>query len=138
MDVLRSWLAAIVVYVGGSAGTAWVAGIGGDYNAYAQVWGAILWVYVPMFVLFALVAAAASGVHTRPARWRVGRHLFATLTLPCALIVISMVLGALGVTTPVGLVLSAIASIGGTAAGWLVTDAIWRAAATAEERTGYF
>lgn len=136
MDLIRSWLAAIVTWVLTMWITAIVGEAGGDQAAFGSFTGRLLWLYVPLMLAYLLIAGAASALHTRPHRGRRTRHLIAVLTVPVVTVVLSTVLGAVGHAAPSGLISSLVAAALGTVAGWLLADLVW--GYVARDRAAYF
>lgn len=137
MDIVRSWLAAIGGYLVGMWLAAWLGRIGGDQAAYGTFFGRVLWLYLPLIVVFALIGGAASAAHTRPRRWERVRHLVAVLPIPVVAILLSTVMSLAGGGTEIGgVLLSILAGALGTACGILLTDLVWLL--LARERESYF
>lgn len=134
MDLVRSWLAAIVAYFVAM----WLSAVYGALGAgsYDHFLSRVLWLYLPILVAYALIAAAAAAAHTRPHRGRTGRHLVAVLPIPVLSIVFSTVMSAAGYTAVSGIVLSVVFSAAGVVAGWLGADLIWQR--FTEDREAYF
>lgn len=126
MDLIRSWLAAVVGYFAAMWLASLLGRLGGDQAAYSTLFGRVLWLYVPLLVAYAIIAGAAAGAHTRPQRERVVRHLVAVLPIPVLSILLSTVMSVAGYTEMSGIVLSVVFSAVGLVGGWLAADLIWR------------
>lgn len=136
MDLIKSWLAAIGVYAIGAYLTAQItisAALAGRLETFGEQ---VVWLYIPQFLLYVLIAGAAAGAHTRPGRLSTGRHLLAALPVPLLLVVGSEVLGAVNGSYPSGIVWSSVATLAGMVTGWQVADLLWRTAT--RETTSYF
>lgn len=136
MDLVRSWVAAAVAWVVGMWITSVIGYAGVAHDAYVNFLGRLLWLYVPLLVVYVLIAGVASAVHTRPRRRQRVRHLVAVLPVPVVTIVLSTVMGAIGPTETSGLVLSVAFSALGTVVGWLLADLAW--SRVTEDRSAYF
>jgi hypothetical protein len=136
MDLIRSWLAAIVGYVVAMWLTSLLGGMGGDQAAYSSLIGRVVWLYLPLLVAYAIIAGAAAGAHTRPRREQTVRHLIAVLPIPVLSILLSTVMSLAGYTALSGVVLSVVFSAVGAAGGWLGADLIWNW--STRDRDAYF
>lgn len=126
MDLVRSWLAGIGGYLAGMFLASILGRMGGDQAAYAGFPGRLLWLYLPLLVAYAVVAGAAAAAHTRPRRWRRGRHLVAVLPVPVLAILLSTVMSAIsGLTGLGGVVLSVVFAVAGAAGGMVLADIAW-------------
>ncbi|WP_067824708.1 hypothetical protein [Actinomadura kijaniata] len=117
MDIARSWLVALLVYLVGATVTA-TLGIGARVTEEDLTGGgAIAWNGVPTALTFLLMTLLARAVHPEPARRRPVRHAVASLGAPVVLMLLGVVLGAVQQDWSETAV-STVGALVGTGVGW--------------------
>ncbi|GAA1561522.1 hypothetical protein GCM10009678_50480 [Actinomadura kijaniata] len=117
MDIARSWLVAVVVYLVGATVTA-TLGIGARVTEEDLTGGgAITWNALPTALTFLLMTLLARAVHPDPARRRPLRHAIASLGAPVVLTLLGVVLGAVQQDWN-EMAVSTAAALVGTGVGW--------------------
>jgi uncharacterized BrkB/YihY/UPF0761 family membrane protein len=127
MDLAKSWLTALAVYLAGSMVTAFAAVASKSQpDEFTGTGGAITWNAVPSLVIYLIMAALSALVHSVPQRSHLSRHALAVLPVPALLILGGVVFGLVQGSSPAGVAAGALAAIIGTAAGWWAADRLRR------------
>ncbi|MEW2352534.1 hypothetical protein [Spirillospora sp. NPDC029432] len=129
MDLLKSWGAALLVYLVGAFVSAALVINARAGRELTTVDGGLLWVALPTLLTFLLVTLIADRVHAggarREPRGGPGRHALAALAVPVLVIVLGVAAGVAQRNGIGGVLLSAAASLLGTALGFF-GPAMWR------------
>ena len=134
MDLVKAWVAAIVMFLVGNIIVGWVAATGGGTVAQGSA-AHYMWSLIPTFVLYLLTAALGAVFHRRGAS--AGRHVAAALGVPVVALVVSTVGATVsGSVTAIDAITSVLAAILGAVAGWQLIDRL-RPSENAE-RDAYF
>jgi hypothetical protein len=138
MDLAKSWLIALAVYLAGSMVTVYAAVTSRSQpDEFTGTGGSITWNAVPSLVIFLIMATLAASVHSVPQRFRPSRHALAVLPMPALLMLGGVVFGLVQGSSPAGIAAGALAAIVGTAVGWWAGDRVRRRAQD-PTGSGYF
>jgi uncharacterized BrkB/YihY/UPF0761 family membrane protein len=134
MDLAKSWLVALAVYLAGSMVTAFAAVTS---ESPPEEFAGIAWSAVPSLATYLAMAALSALVHSAPERSRTSRHALAVLAVPAVLILGSLVFGLVQRSSPAGIAAGAVGALAGTAAGsWAAGLVRGRRPPTSDD--GYF
>lgn len=122
MDLVKSWVAAVVMFLVGNILVGWITVAGTSAATIAPGSTAhYMWSLVPTFVLYLLTAALGALFHRGGAS--AGRHVAAALGVPAVALVVSTVgYVAAGGFTAIDAITSIVVAILGAVAGWQVVD----------------
>jgi hypothetical protein len=119
MDLAKSWVTAVVVYLIGSVVTVLAAVTAkATPQELTSTGGSIAWNALASLAIYLIMAALSAIVHSAPQRERTARHALAVLPVPALLIVGGAVFGLVQGAPPAGIAAGALAGVAGTAAGW--------------------
>jgi uncharacterized BrkB/YihY/UPF0761 family membrane protein len=121
MDLAKSWVTAIAVYLAGSMATVFAAVTS---ESPPDEFAGIVWSAVPSLATYLAMAALSAIVHSAPERSRTSRHALAVLAVPAVLILGSLVFGLIQRSSPAGIAAGAVGALVGTAAGWWAADRV--------------
>ncbi|MFI0351612.1 hypothetical protein [Actinomadura sp. 9N407] len=117
MDLARSWLAAIAVYLVVATATAGTAVRAGAEDDDFSGDGALLWNALPMLAAFFLMVVLAAAAHPASERDRRTRNAIAIFSIPCLAVVAQLLVGIAqgqaGATA-----MGTVGALAGAAAGW--------------------
>jgi uncharacterized membrane protein len=138
MDLAKSWVTAVVVYLTGSVVTVLAAVTAKATPAeLTGTGGSIVWNALPSLAIYLVMAALSAIVHSAPQRRRTARHALAVLPVPALLIIGGAVVGLVQGSPPAGLAAGALGGVIGTAAGWWAAGRLRRRGGTVQP-DGYF
>jgi hypothetical protein len=144
MDLVRSWVAAIVFYVLGSVLTVQVATAARvSQQELASMGGTIVWNLFPSLLIFFVMVALSALLHPAPQREEPRRHLIAVLGVPAVVTVFNLVVGFATGSAVIGVIAGIVGSALGVFPAWvLMRKYNQRRAGTAANKTaarsGYF
>lgn len=143
MDLVKSWVIAILAFVLGAALTVFIAEAAKIDPARLSGGGSgIAWNLLSALLIYFFVAGLSGLVHSRPHRDNPTRYALAALLIPAVLVVLTLIFGLVRGTPPLNLIADIVGSVAGAGLGFLLARRLRKrssdASAGVADGSGYF